>query len=137
MAARFLLDTDICIFIRRRHLPHLQARFDKLADGEAVMSLVTYGELRYGAEKHVNRVAALKTIEELATLITVLPMGPEVSEHYAVLRAELEKSGTVIGNNDLWIAAHALAEGLILVTNNEREFRRVPKLRVQNWAAPA
>ena len=136
MPARFLLDTDIFIFIRRRHLPHLQARFEKLRPGEVVMSLVTYGELRYGAEKHVNRVAGLKTIEQLATLIPVLPMGPEVAEDYAVLRAELEKSGTIIGNNDLWIAAHALAEGLILVTNNEREFRRVPGLKVQNWAVP-
>jgi tRNA(fMet)-specific endonuclease VapC len=134
MSARYLLDTDICIFIRRRHLPQVQARFEQLAPDEAVMSLITYGELLYGVEKHINRAAALKTLEELVTLIAVTPMGPQVAREYAILRAVLEKSGSIIGNNDLWIAAHARAAGLILVTNNEREFKRVPKLKVENWA---
>lgn len=135
MSARYLLDTDICVFIRRRHMPQVQAKFERLQPGEAIMSVVTYGELRFGVEKHVNRASALKTLEELVTHIPVAPMTPEVAHEYGGLRAVLERKGEVIGNNDLWIAAHALAAGLVLVTNNEREFKRVPGLKVQNWAA--
>jgi len=65
----------------------------------------------------------------------VLPMSPAAGEAYGVLREALEQSGQTIGNNDLWIAAHAKAEGLILVTNNEREFKRISGLKVENWAA--
>lgn len=137
MAARYLLDTDICIFIRRRHLPQLQAKFARLLPGDAVMSVVTHGELLYGAEKHVNRISALETLEELVTHIMVIPTSHDVAHEYARLRATLEKRGEVIGNNDLWIAAHALAEKLVLVTNNEREFKKVPGLKVENWASQA
>ena len=70
----------------------------------------------------------------ILTFIAVVAMGAEVAHEYAALRATLEKKGDVIGNNDLWIAAHARAAGLILVTNNEREFKRVPGLKMQNWA---
>lgn len=135
MGARYLLDTDICIFVRRRHLPQVMTKFERLQPDEAAMSVVTYGELLFGVEKHPNRANALKTLEELVTIIAVLPIGPEVAREYAVLRAALERSGNIIGNNDLWIASHARATGLILVTNNEREFKRVPGLKVQNWAA--
>ena len=116
-------------------MPQVQAKFERLQPGEAVMSVVTYGELLYGVEKHPNRASALKTLEELVTHIAVVPMAPVVAHEYSVLRAALEKKGEIIGNNDLWIAAHALAAGLVLVTNNEREFKRVPGLKVQNWAA--
>jgi len=135
MSARYLLDTDICIFVRRRHLPQVQTKFERLQHGEAVMSVITYGELLYGVEKHVSRTNALRTLEELVTLIAVVPMGPEVAHEYGALRATLEKNGEIIGNNDFWIAAHARAAGLILVTNNEGEFRRVPGLKVENWTA--
>lgn len=135
MAARYLLDTDICIFVRRRHLPQVMTRFERLQPGEAIMSVITYGELLFGAEKHPNRASAMKTLEDLAALITVEPIVPEAAHEYGALRAHLERNGEVIGNNDLWIAAHARSGGLILVTNNEREFKRVPGLKIQNWAA--
>lgn len=135
MAARYLLDTDICIFVRRRHLPQVMARFARLLPGEAVMSVITYGELLFGAEKHVNRASAMKTLEALASLIIVEPLTPDAAHEYGALCALLEKARNIIGNNDLWIAAHARAAGLTLVTNNEREFKRVPGLKVQNWAA--
>ena len=135
MAARYLLDTDICIFVRRRHLPQVMTRFERLQPGEAVMSVITYGELLFGAEKHPSRASAMKTLEDLAALIAVEPIVPEAAHEYGALRAHLERNGEVIGNNDLWIAAHARAGGLILVTNNEREFKRVPGLKIQNWAA--
>ena len=87
ISPRYLLDTNICIYIQRQKPVEVLARLEKLKPGDAAVSVITWGELLYGA----------------------------------------------IGNNDLWIAAHAKAASLTLVTNNEREFQRVPGLKVQNW----
>jgi len=133
MEARFLLDTNTCIYIRRRRPPEVLARFQHLRPGEAALSIVTYGELCYGAEKSVARIKALKDLEEFASLIQVLPLPAEAARIYGVIRANLQVKGEVIGGNDLWIAAHAKAMNLTLVTNNEREFKRVGGLKVQNW----
>jgi tRNA(fMet)-specific endonuclease VapC len=133
MEARFLLDTNTCIYIRRQRPPQVLARFRQLNVGEAALSIVTYGELHYGAEKSSVRARALKELEEFAGLIPVLPLPTEAGRTYGAIRAALEAKGEIIGSNDLWIAAHAKAADLTLVTNNEREFRRVPGLRIQNW----
>lgn len=135
MAARYLLDTNICIYIRRQRPPAVLARFQKLKAGEAVLSAITYGELLYGAAKSAQREQALHQLQELVSLIPVLDVPGTAAEHYGQIRAALEAKGEVIGGNDLWIAAHAKAEGLILITNNEREFKRVKGLKVENWAA--
>jgi tRNA(fMet)-specific endonuclease VapC len=90
--------------------------------------------LAYGAEKSAQRTAALELLRELARMLPVMGMPETAAEAYGTMRAELESKGQMIGNNDLWIAAHAKAEGLTLVTNNEREFRRVRGLKVENWA---
>ena len=134
MAARFLLDTNICIYIRRRRPPEVLARFEKLRPGEAVLSVITYGELLYGAEKSQRRAAALQQLDELIALLPVMPMPEDAAREYGAIRAALESKGEIIGGNDLWIAAHAKASALILVTNNAREFKRVAGLKVQNWA---
>jgi tRNA(fMet)-specific endonuclease VapC len=134
MEARFLLDTNICIYIRRQRPEEVLKRFRTLRRGEAVLSVITFGELLYGAAKSVKRAETLRQLEELAQLLPVLPLPHAAAEAYGTIRAELELAGRMIGNNDLWIAAHARAEGLTLVTNNEREFRRVRGLKVQNWA---
>jgi len=134
MNPRFLLDTNICIYIRRRRPPEILKRFSRLQVGEAAISVVTYGELIYGAEKSEQREAAMRQLEELASLLPILPLPADAGRNYGALRAELEVGGRVIGNNDLWIAAHAKAAKLILVTNNEREFQRVSGLEIQNWA---
>lgn len=134
MAARFLLDTNICIHIRRRRPPAVLARFQRLKPGEAVLSVITYGELVYGAEKSQFREQAAKQLSELAGLLPVMELPLQAGQHYGAIRAALEARGEMIGNNDLWIAAHAKAAGLILVTSNEREFQRVQGLKVQNWA---
>jgi tRNA(fMet)-specific endonuclease VapC len=101
------------------------------------MSVVTLGELRFGAELSQMlsqmRDRALASIESLARIITLAPLPEAAGEHYGQIRAELQKSGQIIGNNDLWLAAHARAQGWILVTNNEREFARVTGLQVENW----
>ena len=134
MAARFLLDTNICIYIRRRRPPAVLERFRQLESGEAVPSVITYGELVYGAEKSQFREQAHRQLAELAGLLPVMELPMRAGEFYGSIRAALAAEGDMIGNNDLWIAAHARTAGLILVTNNEREFRRIQGLEIQNWA---
>src|SRR6202035_22864 len=134
MDARYLLDTNICTYIRQRRPEEVLRRFRKLRPGEAELSVITYGELLYGAAKSAHRTAALERLRELVYLLPVLALPESAAERYGALRAELELKGESIGNNDLWIAAHALAAGLTLVTSNEREFRRPRGLKVQNWA---
>jgi tRNA(fMet)-specific endonuclease VapC len=134
VAARFLLDTNICIFIRCRRPPAVLERFRQLTPGEAVLSVITYAELIYGAEKSQFREQALRQLAELAGLLPVMELPMRAGEFYGSIRAILAAEGSVISNNDLWIAAHAKAAGLILVTNNEREFRRIQGLEIQNWA---
>jgi tRNA(fMet)-specific endonuclease VapC len=134
MEARFLLDTNICIYIRRKKPEGVLRRFRTLKQGEAALSVITFGELVYGAEKGAQRAAALELLRELARVLPVMGLPERAAEAYGTMRAELERKGQMIGNNDLWIAAHAKAAGLTLVTNNEREFRRVRGLKVENWA---
>ena len=135
MDARFLLDTNICVYIRRRKPPGLLARFERLKLGEAVLSVITYGELIYGVEKSQFREQATKQLAELAGLVPIMELPRQAGEFYGAIRASLEARGEIIGNNDLWIAAHAKAAGLTLVTNNEREFQRIRGLKIQNWVA--
>jgi tRNA(fMet)-specific endonuclease VapC len=99
-----------------------------------VVSVITYGELLYGAIKRGQMATEREKWRELAHLLPVLPLPVETSEKHGAIRVELGASGKVTENNDLWIAAHAMAAGLILVTNNEKGFRRVRGLKVQNWA---
>lgn len=133
MEPRYLLDANICIYIRQRKPEEVLRRFRRLRPGEAGLSVITYGELLYGAAKSAHRTAALERLRELSRLLPALPLPETAAESYGTIRAELESNGEMIGNNDLWIAAHALASELTLVTNNEKEFRRVRGLRVQNW----
>jgi tRNA(fMet)-specific endonuclease VapC len=135
MEPRYLLDTNICIYIRKERPEEVLRRFRKLRPGEAALSVITYGELLYGAVKSEQRVTAMEQLRELVTLLPALALPETAAEAYGKIRAALESKGEMIGNNDLWITAHAVAAGLILVTNNEREFRRVGELKVQNWAA--
>ena len=135
MEPRYLLDTNICIYIRQKRPEEVLRRFRKLRPGEAALSVITYGELLYGAAKSAHKTAALQRLSELVHLLPALSLPETTAEAYGNIRADLELKGEMIGNNDLWIAAHALAADLILVTNNQREFRRVRRLKVENWAA--
>jgi tRNA(fMet)-specific endonuclease VapC len=137
MEPRFLLDTNICIYIRQERPEPVLRRFRRLRPGEAALSVITYGELMYGAAKSAQREAALERLRELVHWLPALPLPETAAEAYGAMRAELAAKGEMIGNignNDLWIAAHAVASGLTLVTNNEKEFRRVHGLKLQNWA---
>jgi tRNA(fMet)-specific endonuclease VapC len=133
MEARFLLDTNICIYIRRKRPPQVLERFRGLKATQVALSVVTYGELAYGAEKSVTRARAFRELAEFATFVQILPLPVEAALTFGAIRATLETKGEIISSNDLWIAAHAKAADLTLVTNNEREFRRVPGLRIENW----
>ncbi len=133
-ALRYLLDTNICIYIAKQRPPAVARRFAERALGEVGMSLITFGELRFGAEKSSRRAEALDTLARFAELVRVVEPDAAVGETYGVLRAHLERAGTPIGNNDLWIAAHARRLDAILVSNNLREFERVPELKLENWA---
>jgi tRNA(fMet)-specific endonuclease VapC len=135
MPTRYLLDTNICIYIQRQKPGEVLARFQKLKPGDAAISVITWGELLYGAEKSQQRKKALQLLEQFKTFIPVLPIPENVGKTYGAIRASLESKGELIGNNDLWIAAHAKAADLTIVTNNERESQRVPGLKVQNWVA--
>jgi len=134
MDVRYLLDTNICIYITKYNPPAVRERFDRHMNEELAMSVITLGELRHGAEKSHSPKKASAAIEQLINSIRVMPINDAVAQQYGKIRAKLEQSGQTIGNNDLWIAAHAKAEGWILVTNNEREFKRVAGLKIENWA---
>jgi tRNA(fMet)-specific endonuclease VapC len=133
MAVRYLLDTNTCIYIAKHNPPAVRERFARQAASDLVMSVVTFGELRFGAEKSQSKEKARAAIQQLRSRIEVCPLPIAAAEHYGEIRAELQKYGQPIGNNDLWIAAHARSEGWIVVTNNDSEFERVPGLVVENW----
>jgi tRNA(fMet)-specific endonuclease VapC len=133
MTPRYLLDTDTCIYLRQRRPESVTRYFAKLNPGEAAISVVTYGELFYGIEKSSQSRVSFDQMVELTTFLPVLPLTFETAKAYGSIRADLERGGRLIGSNDLWIAAHARAEGLTLVTNNQKEFRRVRGLKLQNW----
>ena len=134
MALRYLLDTNICIYIAKHHPPKVAQRFAQLSPGTVGMSVITFGELRYGAEKSKHRDEALATLIRLNELIPVIELNADVGAAYGSIRLHLERAGSPIGNNDLWIAAHAHSLGVTLVSNNMREFERVPNLALENWA---
>lgn len=133
MSSQYLLDTNICIYIAKQQPPKVLKKFQTLKVGQVAMSVITYGELTYGACKSNAYKKTMRLLNELTELIPALDLPETAAQQYGAVRAELEAKGKIIGNNDLWIASHALSSNLILVTNNVKEFKRVPKLKVENW----
>jgi tRNA(fMet)-specific endonuclease VapC len=129
---RFLLDTNICIYVIKRRPESLLDRFNRNA-GHLGMSAITLAELMHGAEKSSDPPRSLTVVENFCSRLEVLAYGTKAAQHYGQIRAVLERRGTPIGVNDLHIAAHARSEGLTLVSNNLREFERVEGLLVENW----
>lgn len=129
---KFLLDTNIAIYaIKNRH-PSISTRFEQNA-GQMGMSSIVVAELLFGAEKSQNPASSLAVVEALCSRLMVLEYGTQAAAHYGQIRAHLEKLGTPIGVNDMHIAGHARSEGLTVVSNNLREFERVPGLLMANW----
>jgi tRNA(fMet)-specific endonuclease VapC len=130
--ARFLLDTNVISEAIRNPDGRVATRVIRMGDEAICTSIIVAAELRYGAvRKAAPRLA--EKIEKALKKIQVLPLQPPVDLVYAEIRAELERAGMMIGANDLLIASHARMLGHVLVTDNEREFSRVPDLRIENW----
>lgn len=131
---KFMLDTNICIDLIRRRPARLLLRLQQCSPGDVGMSSITLAELEFGV--HMSRTPDQNklALAEFAAALEILPFDDLAAASYGELRALLERQGQPIGSMDMLIAAHALSRGLTLVTNNEREFRRVPGLRVTNWA---
>ena len=129
---KYMLDTNIIIYIIKNKPEKVRKTF-KTHYGQICISAVTLMELIYGAEKSANPERNLRDIEGLSARLDVLPYDDDAATHTGQLRAELAKAGRPIGPYDQMIAGHARSLGLILITNNIREFKRVPGLRVENW----
>lgn len=129
---RYLLDTNICIYVIKRRPESLLDRFNENASHLGI-STVTLAELLHGAEKSSQPQRTLSVVEDFCSRLDVLDYGIKAAQHYGQIRAALEQRGTPIGVNDLHIAAHARSEGLTLVSNNLREFERVEGLLYENW----
>ena len=133
---RYLLDTNIVIYVLKRRPIEVLATFNANASRMAISS-ITLAELLHCAEKSSRVSENLSVIEDFCSRLEVLPYGAKAAQHYGAIRAALEKLGQPIGVNDIHIAGHARSEGLALVTNNVAEFIRVPALEVENWVSRA
>ena len=131
---KFMLDTDICIYVIRRRPESVLERLESHRIGEIGISVITLAELEYGASKSSNPTRNREALEQFISSLEVAPFDRPATRAYGVIRATLEKKGYLIGSMDLLIAAHALSLGVRLVTNNVNEFKRVPGLRIENWA---
>jgi tRNA(fMet)-specific endonuclease VapC len=129
---RYMLDTNICIYVIKSRPAGLRERFNSLAD-QLCISAITLAEIIYGAEKSARPVENLAIIEQFVARLDVLSFGERGATHYGQLRAELERAGHPVGIHDMMIGGHARSEGLTLVSNNLREFQRMEGLRLENW----
>jgi tRNA(fMet)-specific endonuclease VapC len=130
---KYLLDTNIVIYIIKRRPVELLDIFNANASRMAI-SAITLAELMYGVENSIKQAGNLAAVEDFCSRLDVLPYTAKAAQHYGSIMAELKRTGSLIGVNDLHIAAHARSEGLIVVTNNVSEFSRVPALQTENWA---
>jgi tRNA(fMet)-specific endonuclease VapC len=131
----YLLDTNICIYALKRHPPEVLEKLRSISRSAVAVSVITVLELRQGAEKSQDPRRAHQKLDFFLSSIRTLPFDEEAALVAARIRASLELQGRPIGDLDSLIAAHALAQDLILVTNNLRELQRVPDLRTENWVS--
>lgn len=129
---KYMLDTDTCIYVIKRKPPHIKRLFNANV-GQLCISAVTYGELICGVEKSQSTERNQRDLEGFAARLEILQFDPAAAQQFGQVKAELELSGGMIGPYDMMIAGHARSHGLILVSNNLREFSRVEGLRVENW----
>jgi tRNA(fMet)-specific endonuclease VapC len=130
---RFMLDTSICVELLRGRAPAVLARMRSLDVDEVTISSITLAELQYGVAKSANPARHEVLLAEFCAPLDILPFDALAAETYGRTRTAIERNGTPIGPLDALIASHALSLHVTLVTNNDREFRRVPGLRVEKW----
>lgn len=129
---KYMLDTNIVIYVIKRRPIEVLTTFNNHV-GQLCISSITLAELLHGVEKSTQAEHNLRQVEDFVSRLDVLEYTAKAAAHYGDIRANLEKQGKTIGVNDLHIAGHARSEGLILVTNNIKEFERVEGLRLENW----
>jgi len=132
---KLVLDTNICIYIIKQQPVAVLKRFLEYQVGDIGISSITLSELRYGVAKSIHQEKNTKALDEFITPLEIVSFDEEAAHAYGNIRATLEKAGTPIGSMDMLIAAHAVSLGIPLVTNNVREFVRVPNLNVIDWLA--
>jgi len=130
---RYMLDTDTCSYIMKRSSDAVLKRLQNVPVNDVCISVITKSELLFGVEMSPRQEQDQAALSTFLRYVEVLDFPDEASAHYAKIRADLKKTGTMIGANDLFIAAHARCLGLTLVTNNTREFERVSDLAMENW----
>ena len=133
---RYMLDTDTCSYIMKRSHPTVLKRVQTVPVSDVCMSVITKAELLYGVEVSPRRAQDAAALAAFLPYVEALDFVDDAALHYAEIRADLKRRGAQIGANDLFIAAHARALGLTLVTNNTAEFDRVSKLKLENWTRP-
>ena len=131
----YMLDTDTCAFVMRGPSEKLARRLLAVPLDEQAISVVTLAELLYGVRVSARARHNREALDAFVKHVTVLDWTEGVAEHYADIRSHLRRKGQMIGANDLMIAAHAKHAAAVLVTNNEREFRHVPALKIENWVS--
>ncbi|MGE5582400.1 MAG: type II toxin-antitoxin system tRNA(fMet)-specific endonuclease VapC [Bacillota bacterium] len=131
---KYLLDTNICIYIIKQKPPQVIGRLQKLEVNEIGISVITLAELEYGVAKSISPERNKLALVKFFAPFEILPFSETAAAVYGRIRSDLEKSGQIIGPYDLLIGAQALSERLTLVTNNEREFQRIPGIIIENWA---
>lgn len=130
---KYLLDTNICIYIIKKKPSAVIERLLKNKIGDIAISVITLCELEYGVGKSSKRVLNKLALTEFLYPLNILNYDDNAAICYGKIRADLEQKGQIIGPMDLLIASHALSSGLILVTNNEKEFKRIEKLKIESW----
>jgi tRNA(fMet)-specific endonuclease VapC len=130
---KYLLDTNICIYLIKQKPVQVLKKFSAHAIGDIGISSMTVSELWYSVAKSAHRQANQRALEQFLLPLSVAAFDEDAAEIYGEIRAALEQEGQPIGAMDMLIAAHAVSMGVVLVTNNEREFSRVPRLIVENW----
>ena len=131
---KYLIDTNICIYIMNKRPIDVIKRFKKVNTGEIGISTVTISELQYGVSKSQQRKKNQIRLDEFISPLIILSYDNDAAKTYGDIRCNLEKTGQPIGPLDLLIAAHAMSQGLIIVTSNDKEFSRIKNLKVENWA---
>ncbi len=132
---RYMLDTDICSYVIRERPLEVFEKFKKVEVNQLCISVVTYAELIYGVEHSSSRKINRPIIDDFVRHLDIITWDEDAAEHYGKIRAFLRAEGNIIGSMDVMIAAHARSQNMILITNNDKHFKRVPKLRVENWVA--
>jgi tRNA(fMet)-specific endonuclease VapC len=130
---KYMLDTNVCIYLIKQQPEEVLGKFQSIAPGEIAISTVTVAEMMYGIEKSQHKEKNQAALALFLAPLEIVDFDYKAAQYYGVFRAYLEAMGTPIGAYDLMIAAHASSIDVILVTNNEREFRRLPEFMVENW----